>query len=340
MYLSETPKLPPDRVAIALCTYNGASYIEEQLDSILDQTYPVQIIASDDVSTDDTLEQLAPMLRVGIDRMAIQLNNGGYVKNFESNLVRALATDAKYFAFSDQDDLWSENRIERGIEVLKNLEEEHGTSEPLLVHSDLRLMNAEGEITHESFLAYRKYRINQERDLEVILGENGVMGNTILLNRALAEMCLPFPQGLHVHDYWVALIAELFGYRKLIDEPLVDYRLHENNASNTAETMAKSLKDRTWKAKWKKLLRRNFKLPYKEDSRLLALRCLLQDADRFSSITDEKRQTIQRFVEYLEFQQSRWTSLRYLLSSGVVRKGFTNKLRLCFVVLFTARYKN
>jgi len=204
----------------------------------------VQIIASDDVSTDDTLEQLAPMLRVGIDRMAIQLNNGGHVKNFESNLVRALATDAKYFAFSDQDDLWSENRIGHGVEVLKKLEEEHGESEPLLVHSDLRLMNSEGELTHDSFLAYRKYRISEERDLEVILGENGVMGNTILLNRALAKMCLPFPEGLHVHDYWIALIAELLGHRMLIDEPLVDYRLHDNNVSNTAISMGRSVKDR------------------------------------------------------------------------------------------------
>jgi len=323
-----------------VCTYNGASYIEEQLDSILDQTYPVQIIASDDVSTDDTLEQLAPMLRVGIDRMAIQLNNGGHVKNFEANLTRALATDAKYFAFSDQDDLWSENRISRGIEVLKDLEEEHGSSEPLLVHSDLRLMNAEGELTHESFLAYRKYRINQERDLEVILGENGVMGNTILLNRALAEMCLPFPDGLHVHDYWIAVIAELFGHRKLINEPLVDYRLHENNASNTAKSMAKSLKDRTKNAQWKKILTRDFKLPYKEDSRLLALQSLLEETDRFSALPDEQRQTIMKFTQYLEFRQPRWRSLKYLLTSGVVRKGFTNKLRLCFVVLLTARYKH
>jgi len=338
MSLSPSFDLPEDRVAIALCTYNGAGYINEQLSSLLRQTHPVQIMASDDVSTDETLEELAPLLRFGIDRMAIRLNNSGHVKNFESNLIRALATDAQYFAFSDQDDLWSENRIERGMDALRKLEENHGVSAPLLVHSDLRLMNAKGELTHESFLEFRKYRINQQRNLQVILGENGVMGNTILLNRTLAEMCLPFPEGLHVHDYWVALMAELFGQRMLLDEPLVDYRLHANNASNTAKSMGKGSKSRDEDAFWKKLLERNFKLPYKEDSRLLALEHLMADEDRFPALSSEQKESIKPFIEYLKFHQSRWRSLKYLLSSGVVRKGFMKKLRLSLVVLITARY--
>lgn len=326
-------------VAIVLCTYNGARYLEEQVKSLLAQEQSVIIFASDDGSSDDTAAQLSDLLRPEVDSLVIQATNQGYVRNFAITLERAIDSGASYFALSDQDDVWGKGRIAYGMQKMAQLEKEHGLDVPLLVHSDLRLIDADGGPLHESFLAYRRYRISSHKSLAIVLGENGVMGNTILMNKAMAKLCLPFPDQLHVHDYWIALLAELFGHRAILDTPTVDYRLHAQNSSNTASSMRKGYQAVLSNTTWKKIWSRDFKLPFKEDTRLLTLNYLLDNADRFPDLDIDECKQLESFRHYLIFKQSRLRSYFYLLESNVVRKGVLFRLRLFTVIMLTARYQ-
>ena len=331
--LSQSPA-----VAIVVCTYNGSQYIESQIESLLAQSHEVSIHVSDDVSSDDTVAKVSNRMRSGIDTLHVNPDNTGFVRNFEQGLKRAVESQARYIALSDQDDIWDEQRIAAGMQAMSDLESIHGCDIPLLVHSDLKLIDKNGEQSHPSFLAYRKYRITSRRCLNTILGENGVMGNTVLMNRALAELCLPFPESLHVHDYWIALMAELFGHRVMLNKPLVNYRLHENNASNTAESMSRGLFASLGNINWRKLLTRDFKLPFKEDSRMLVLKEVLANADDFPALSEEQMHSVSLFVDYLDFSQPRLKSLAYLMTSGVARSGLRFRIRLIFAVLLTTRY--
>lgn len=325
-------------VAVVLCTYNGVRYLQEQVESLFAQDYPLFIVASDDVSTDGTAELLSALLRPEIDSLVRQPKNLGYVRNFETTLNRALDAGAAYFALSDQDDIWDKGRIACGMRKMAELESRYGEDVPLLVHSDLQLIDADGQLLHESFLAYRRYRITSERNLAIILGENGVMGNTVLMNKAMASLCRAFPEQLHVHDYWIALLAELFGRRAMLEIPGVGYRLHTDNASNTAHSMRKGYRAVLSNTTWGKLWSRNFKLPYKEDSRLLTLNSLLDRAETFSALDVHDWRQIEAFRHYLIFKQSRLRSFIYLLRSNMVRKGFFFKLRLFTLIMLTRRY--
>ena len=308
------------------------------MESLLAQLHEVSIHVSDDVSSDETVAKVSNKLRDGIDTLHVNANNTGFVGNFEQGMKRSVEAEARYIALSDQDDIWETQRIAAGMQAMSDLESVHGSDVPLLVHSDLKLIDKNGEQSHPSFLAYRRYRITSRRCLNTILGENGVMGNTVLMNRALAELCLPFPESLHVHDYWIALMAELFGHRMVVDKPLVNYRLHENNASNTAESMSRGLLAGLANINWRKLLARDFKLPFKEDSRMQVLKELLANPHDYPSLSDEQQHRIKLFVDYLDFSQSRLKSLAYLMTSGVARSGLRYRIRLMFAVLLTTRY--
>jgi hypothetical protein len=165
------------------------------------------------------------------------------------------------------------------------------------------------------------------------------MGNTVLMNRALARLAVPFPQGLHVHDYWIALMAELHGQRQLVRKPLVKYRLHASNASNTASSMQSG----TWRTlasfdlgRW---LARDFRLPFKEDTRLQVLESLVKSSESHSQLTSEQQDVISAFTAYLRFEQSRLKSIHTLLRYQFVRKGWPYRLRIILAVLLTRRYR-
>jgi len=328
----------PQPVAVAMCTYQGARFVEAQLQSLQTQTWPTRILVSDDASQDDTIARVSALMRPGVDELTVQPENIGYVQNFQASIGAALNSEAQYIALSDQDDICQNNRIESGMRLLQTLQDQYGSDTPLLVHSDLQLVDAHGQQCHASFFSFRRYRITTQKNLPLILGENGVMGNTILMNRSLATLCLPFPEHLHVHDYWIAVLAELFGQRALQDTPTVDYRLHGHNASNTAHSMQIARRLPELNVTWRKLLERDFKLPFKEDSRLSVLQHLLENESSYPPLTSMQRETLIAFVRYLSFEQPRWRSLQYLLCSGVARSGVRYRLRLCLATLLTRRY--
>jgi glycosyltransferase involved in cell wall biosynthesis len=129
-------------VQVLLATYNGERFLREQIDSILAQTLPgVSILARDDGSNDSTPQILEDYGRRSPDRFRILPTvtpTGSARDNF---LALLHASEAPYIAFADQDDVWLPQKLERQMNAMHGLEQRYGTSTPLLVFSDLRVVS-------------------------------------------------------------------------------------------------------------------------------------------------------------------------------------------------------
>lgn len=217
-------------VCILLSTYNGSRFISNQLDSILKQDYENwQMLIRDDCSDDDTVKILESYQARFPHRIKVitQPNiNWGACKSFGYLLS---LTDAKYILFCDQDDVWVENKITTLVEKIKILEEQSGKDTPILLHTDLVVGNEDLQIIHPSFWSYQNLNPNRGRHLEKILVQNVVTGCTMVINDALKRLALPFPNHALMHDWWLALVAVVFGKIDYISKPMVIYRQHGMN---------------------------------------------------------------------------------------------------------------
>jgi len=158
------------------------------------------------------------------------------------------------------------------------------------------------------------------------------------MNRALAMLAQPFPAELHVHDYWIAVLAELYGYRELLDESLVSYRIHNSNASNSSNSIKFGIAKLFDEKSWQGFINRDYRLPFKEDTRLNAVSTLLNDTNNLPSLNTEQRHLLSTFQRYLEFKHSRTALFYSMLKAGFFRKGLKHRLRLAFSTLLTRRY--
>lgn len=325
------------RVAVVLCTYNGERYLGAQLDSLLEQSWSASVLVHDDASSDGTVT--IANAHPAVERCVAHVDNVGYVKNFERGIADALAQDFDYIALCDQDDIWESGRIEEGLSLIRATEQEYTSNYPVLVHSDLSIVAADGSMLHPSFLTRRGYRIDDRPDLARVLGENGVMGNTILMNRALARLSMPFPAELHVHDWWLALLAELYGRRRLHTESLVRYRTHENNASNPAGSIAPGSLRIVRRLTWRRLLGRDFRLPYLEDSRRHVLERLIHGDNHRPVPNASARRLIAAFLDYLDTDGSAWRRFMAARRHQFLRSGAPHRLRVGLALLFSRRYR-
>lgn len=331
----DTAEHPADELpAVIMCTWQGAAHLSAQLDSLAKQSRTARVYIHDDASTDDTtaIAQQHPVCT----RVVAHTQNQGVVANFERALHDMLSSGYQHIALADQDDVWHADRLERGLAEMQRLEAEHGPQTPLLVHSDLRMVDEAGKELAPSFLKFRGYSTTSQRNVAVMLGQCGVMGNTCLVNRALIELALPFPDGLHVHDWWLGTLAELFGARSLIDIPLIDYRIHSSNASNSVTTLGGANRTTGIRRWWQ----RDFRLPFLEDKRCSALRGLLDGDGHRPALSEPDRTIVADFVACLEFQQPRWLTLTRLLRGGFLKRSLAHRLRVAATVAVTQRYMN
>lgn len=217
-------------IDILMATYNGGKYLREQLDSIINQTYSDwHLIIADDCSNDNTVKILEEYRSKYPKKITYYVNDkptGGAKHNFYQLMLHA---NSDYIMFSDQDDVWLANKIETTYLTMLDAEQKYGSSIPLLVHSDLCVVNQKLEIINESIFAmqsmdYRKDKLNN------LLVSNIVTGCTMMINKSLLNMARIKPQNFVMHDIWLALIASAFGKIFFIQEPLILYRQHGDNS--------------------------------------------------------------------------------------------------------------
>ena len=218
-------------VSVAMCTYNGKAYIGEQLDSILAQTLqPAELVVCDDGSTDGTLEIIRKFAETAPFEVNIICNskNIGVIANF-SNAIEACKH--KYIALSDQDDVWLPDKLEITLRKVLAVEEEYGESTPILVHTDLEVVDSNLQTIAKSMMKSQgdyseTNMINAQR---VLCAQNYVTGCTVMMNTSLKQITCPIPNGVAMHDWWFALIASAQGRIGYVDKASILYRQHGNN---------------------------------------------------------------------------------------------------------------
>ena len=211
------------KVSVCMAVYNGEKFIKEQIDSILPQLGPQdELIVSDDGSKDRTLKILSSYQD---DRITIlNSNSKNIIKNFENALSHA---KGEYIFLSDQDDIWRDTKINDCLLYLKSND---------LVFSNLEVFT--DDISNTKLL----YNNNKTKTgIFNNIMKNNYIGATMAFNRNVLEKALPFPKGIYMHDIWLAMVAEVIGKTYFIDKPLIYYRRHSENASETGEKSSNSL---------------------------------------------------------------------------------------------------
>lgn len=213
------------RVAILMATYNGAQFIQEQLDSIARQSYSNWLLwVSDDGSTDETQKIVSVWAK---DRsQQVMLLAGprlGFSANFMSLLLKA-DVDADYFAFCDQDDVWKADKLERAIAYLKTVQ-----NRPAIYFARTQYIDERGYIIGES------PDWKAEHSLRFALSYNICAGNTMMMNANFRDLVCSsrIPQTPNFwYDWWLYQLLLAAGGECYFDRtPVMLYRQHGANVS-------------------------------------------------------------------------------------------------------------
>src|SRR5579872_3582480 len=203
-------------VSVVLGTYNGEAYLEEQLRSVLAQTYrSLEIIAIDDGSADGTVGILRKYAAVD-SRIKVVVNdrNLGFIRNFEKGCKLAAG---KFIALCDQDDYWVPEKIGRMVEAIGDYPMVYCDSE--LCGEDLQPLGKRiSDLVH-----YQSFH-----DCRQLCVFSRMYGHATLITRELFVKASPFLDEVP-HDGWLAFHATLYGGVRYLPEVLVKYRQHAAN---------------------------------------------------------------------------------------------------------------
>ena len=205
------------RVSIAMATYNGAKYIQEQLDSFLEQTMlPDELIVTDDGSRDDTLAVVEAFASHAPFKVHVYRNerNLGYSKNFESAIGYC---SGDIIFLSDQDDFWLPEKIRTITQVF--------VEDP-----EVWVLINDTEITDERLLRTGRSKARQVEALG-LSSDSFITGCCTAFRKAMVPLICPVPDCGVSHDSWLHALGNVLGIRRLVPQVLQLYRRHDDNAS-------------------------------------------------------------------------------------------------------------
>ena len=211
------------RISVAMTTYNGERFVKEQIESILaclkDND---ELVISDDGSKDNTL---AILRELSLADGRIRILDGphqGVVKNFENALMHC---EGEYIFLSDQDDLWKNDKVTSVLPLLEKY--------ILVCHNaniyDYRADKIVGDV---------QSKIGTHKSVFKNIVKNSFIGCCMAFRRELLQYALPFPEQelIHMHDWWLGLIALKAGKVHFEKSCLIDYRIHGDNAVGFQKT--------------------------------------------------------------------------------------------------------
>jgi glycosyltransferase involved in cell wall biosynthesis len=200
-------------VSVVMCTYNGEKYLREQLDSIIDQTYPIfEIIVQDDCSTDGTLFVLSeyePRIKILKNK-----ENKGYNENFKSVLYKARGD---LIVIADQDDIWTKDKIEK---LVTNIGDNF-----LIFSKSIRFDNHNTQYT-----IHNTQQTIPNVAIEEIAFRNKISGHTMLIRKELLY-AVKYWDTRYFYDWWLAIAAAYLDKVAFLDKPLVFWRRHDDSVT-------------------------------------------------------------------------------------------------------------
>ena len=223
------------RVSVCMATHNGSKFVYRQVRSILEQLNPEdELIVADDGSTDDTLS----IIRQFADNRIHILDSkrlGSAILTFERALEPA---QGEYIFLADQDDEWLPGKLTLMLAQLQEAD---------LVLSDCQVVNLQDQVIHPSFFVHRQSAPGLFRNL----WKNPYMGCCMAFRSSLLKKALPFPAHIHMHDWWIGLMAERYGNVAFLNQTLLKYVRHGDNVSPTGQgrySWSKRFMNRFWMA--------------------------------------------------------------------------------------------
>lgn len=213
-------------ISVCIATHNGEKYIKNQLDSILSQlSQDDEVIISDDGSTDGTLSVINKMIDSRIivyqyNQPLLTKHSHEYVcRNFENALVHA---KGDYIFLSDQDDEWLPNKVEMCLKDLENHD--------LVLHDFMHIDENEN-------ITLQLHYNGTFRPHNYFLRAGKHYGCAMAFRRKVLDYALPFPKHLLLHDYWIGILSETLGSFYFEKDPLIRYRFHQQNTSQTNNSL-------------------------------------------------------------------------------------------------------
>lgn len=213
-----------DSVCVLLSTYNGETYIEEQLDSLLRQKdVDLRIVIRDDGSKDNTIKIIEDYIKNNTSGAGITLlesdGNLGPAKAFLELLKKAPSAD--YYAFCDQDDVWFDDKLSTAISMIRRADP--SGEKPVLYHSNLAITDSQLNTIRISSKAVPASKYT-------CLVDNVVTGCTAVMNKPLYELLTSKEAGdITMHDAWINIVASFFGQVVFDESAHIYYRQHEHN---------------------------------------------------------------------------------------------------------------
>jgi rhamnosyltransferase len=277
------------RILVLLAAFNGAEWIEEQIDTILRQTdAEVHIIVGDDASTDATLAVLS---RYGPDRVTVLIrarSTGSAAQNFFAIIREVEADGYDFVAFSDQDDIWHTDKLSRAAKMLRHADAAgYSAATTAFWNDDKRQLLRQNAVTRESDFLF----------------EGAGQGCTYMLSRRLYQRLREFlieeqnlTSALHYHDWATYALVRTWRMKWFFDpQPTMLYRQHRRNDTGARNSLAA-------------ILRRIARIRngwYR--GQLIGISCLVARADPFDALIAEwcsllaQRPGIQRRLKLARF---------------------------------------
>ena len=221
-------------VAILMSTYNGEKYLCEQIESFFAQSYKDwQLYVRDDGSKDGTIEILNDYEQKNPCKVNIVKDEKGNLGAGKSFMHLLEVVDADYYMFSDQDDVWMANKIERTLMKIQNMETEYGEGSPIGVFTDLTVVDSDLKVLMPSLWKADNRHPEYTRNFyKQWTNRHASYGCTQMINKAAKKVVLPYRQFEGVqgaHDNWVEYLLIKLGYYDYLDEPTILYRQHGTN---------------------------------------------------------------------------------------------------------------
>jgi glycosyltransferase involved in cell wall biosynthesis len=223
-------------ISVCMTTYNGSQFIKEQIDSILKQLGTEdEVIITDDHSTDSTCQIIQEYQdkRIKFFKNPQRL---GHVQNFSKSI--SLAT-GEYIFLSDQDDIWSESRVAKMLNLIKD------AAPNTLVIGDFLEISSQGDPLSENKSLGETPAIRWIALSNIFLGRAKYFGCAYLFRSEFKKIILPIPAPIESHDIWIAMNACIHGKIVHCQEPTLYRRIHGNNLTpNRRRGLYKIVKSR------------------------------------------------------------------------------------------------
>lgn len=231
-------------IAIILSTYNGEQYLKAQLDSILIQSVPSDIIViRDDGSTDSTPSILKEYQKNHSNMLLLEdeAGNIGILCSYSLLLKYVATLDISYYMFADQDDVWFADKTEQLLSLIQKMD----NSKPALVFSDVTVVDSDLNILNPSLVAHQQLVPEKANHLKSLLFYCPALGCAMLFNKALLNELLSLSDNFPNPDKWALLVAAVLGEIQYLPKQTLYHRHHVNNATSSLGIHRKKLSAHT-----------------------------------------------------------------------------------------------